>query len=114
MTIERRDRDEGRGRTWEEHPWVAEGRGRVRLGVGVTARAAEVDGVTRIAFARAGDELGLDSLGAPDHPMFVTDCWSALAAYAAVTRRVRLGPLVNCNLYRSALMTGRLAADVDR
>jgi alkanesulfonate monooxygenase SsuD/methylene tetrahydromethanopterin reductase-like flavin-dependent oxidoreductase (luciferase family) len=114
MTTERRDRDGAQPRSWEEHPWVAEGRGQVRLGVGVTARAAEVDGATRLAFARAGDELGIDSLWVPDHPMFITDCWTALAAYAAVTRRVRLGPLVSCNLYRSALMTGRLAADVDR
>ena len=114
MTTDRHDRDAGRRVTWDEHPWVAEGRGRVRLGVGVTTRAAEVDGATRLAFARAGDEFGLDSLWVPDHPMFITDCWTALAAYAAVTRRVRLGPLVSCNLYRSALMTGRLAADVDR
>jgi alkanesulfonate monooxygenase SsuD/methylene tetrahydromethanopterin reductase-like flavin-dependent oxidoreductase (luciferase family) len=114
MATQGHDRDGSRGRTWEEHPWVAEGHGRVRLGVGVTARAAEVDGATRLAFARAGDELGLDSLWAPDHPMFITDCWSALAAYAAATQRVRLGSLVSCNLYRTALMTGRLAADVDR
>jgi alkanesulfonate monooxygenase SsuD/methylene tetrahydromethanopterin reductase-like flavin-dependent oxidoreductase (luciferase family) len=31
----------------------------------------------------------------------------------AVTQQVRLGPLVSGNLFRSALMTGRLAADVD-
>jgi alkanesulfonate monooxygenase SsuD/methylene tetrahydromethanopterin reductase-like flavin-dependent oxidoreductase (luciferase family) len=77
------------------------GHGRARAGAPgrrVTARAAEVDGATRLAFARAGDELGLDSLWVPDHPMFITDCWIALAAYAAVTRRVRLGTLVSCNL----------------
>ena len=31
-----------------------------------------------------------------------------------MTRRVRLGPLVSCNLYRRAVMTARLAARVDR
>jgi alkanesulfonate monooxygenase SsuD/methylene tetrahydromethanopterin reductase-like flavin-dependent oxidoreductase (luciferase family) len=114
MTTERRDHDGGQRRTWDEHPWVAEGRGRVRLGIGVTTRAPEVDGTTRLAFARAVDELGVDSLWAPDHPMFITDCWVALAAYAAVTTRVRLGPLVSCSLYRTPLMTARLAADIDR
>jgi alkanesulfonate monooxygenase SsuD/methylene tetrahydromethanopterin reductase-like flavin-dependent oxidoreductase (luciferase family) len=99
---------------WQEHPWVTEGRRRVRFGVGVTARAAQVDGAARLAFAQAVDDLGFDSIWVPDHPVFTTDCWIALAAYAAVTRRVRLGPLVSCSLYRSAAMTARLASDVDR
>src|SRR5262249_21621707 len=81
---------------------------------GVTARAPEVDGPTRLRFARAVDELGLDSLWVPDHPIFATDCWTALAAYAAVTGRVRLGPMVSCHLYPSALAPARQAADVDR
>ena len=114
MTTELHDRDQSQHRAWDEHPWVAEGHGRVRLGVGVTTRAAEIDGATRLAFARAVDELGFDSLWAPDHPMFITDCWVALAAYAAVTRQVRLGPLVSCNLYRTALTTARQVADIDR
>jgi alkanesulfonate monooxygenase SsuD/methylene tetrahydromethanopterin reductase-like flavin-dependent oxidoreductase (luciferase family) len=99
---------------WREHPWVTEGRGRVRLGVGVTTFAAPVDGGARLALARAVDELGLDSLWVPDHPTGTMDCWTSLAAYAAVTRRVRLGPMVSCTLYRSTAMTARQAADVDR
>ena len=114
MAVERHDGGGARVRTWEEHPWVTEGRGRVRFGVGVTARASEVDGATRLSFARAVDELGLDSLWVPDHPMFTMDCWTTLAAYATVTRQVRLGPLVSCNLFRTALMTARQVADVDR
>jgi len=109
------ERSDGGGvRAWQDHPWVTEGRGRIRLGVGVTTRAAEVSGASRLAFAQAVDDLGFDSIWVPDHPFFITDCWAMLAAYAAVTRRVRLGPLVSCNLYRSAVMTARLAADVDR
>jgi alkanesulfonate monooxygenase SsuD/methylene tetrahydromethanopterin reductase-like flavin-dependent oxidoreductase (luciferase family) len=42
------------------------------------------------------------------------DCWSTLAAMAAVTTRLRLGVLVNSVLYRTAWATARHAADVDR
>jgi alkanesulfonate monooxygenase SsuD/methylene tetrahydromethanopterin reductase-like flavin-dependent oxidoreductase (luciferase family) len=50
----------------------------------------------------------------PDHPSATTDCWTALAALAAVTGRVRLGPMVSCALYRPPWATARQAADVDR
>jgi alkanesulfonate monooxygenase SsuD/methylene tetrahydromethanopterin reductase-like flavin-dependent oxidoreductase (luciferase family) len=86
----------------------------MRFGLGVTARAAEVDAGARLNLARAADELGLDSVWVPDHPVFATDCWTTLTAYALATRRIRVGPIVSCNLYRSALMTARQAADVDR
>ena len=42
------------------------------------------------------------------------DCWSSLAALAAATTRLRLGPLVSCVYYRSPAQLARLAADVDR
>jgi alkanesulfonate monooxygenase SsuD/methylene tetrahydromethanopterin reductase-like flavin-dependent oxidoreductase (luciferase family) len=64
--------------------------------------------------ARAAEELGVDSLWAPDHPAFVMDCWTVLTGLAAVTTRVRLGSLVGCALYRSPWLTARHAADVDR
>jgi alkanesulfonate monooxygenase SsuD/methylene tetrahydromethanopterin reductase-like flavin-dependent oxidoreductase (luciferase family) len=99
---------------WQTHPWVREGAGKIRFGVRVAARAAEVDWSTRRALAQAADALGFDSLWVPDHPVFLTDPWTALAAYATATRRVRLGPMVSCVAHRSTLMTARLAADVDR
>ncbi|TMI76246.1 MAG: LLM class flavin-dependent oxidoreductase, partial [Bacillati bacterium ANGP1] len=86
---------------WQTHPWVREGAGKIRFGVQVTARAAEVDWPTRRALAQAVDALGFDSLWVPD-------------AYATATSRVRLGPMVSCVAHRSPLMTARLAADVDR
>jgi alkanesulfonate monooxygenase SsuD/methylene tetrahydromethanopterin reductase-like flavin-dependent oxidoreductase (luciferase family) len=99
---------------WTTHPWVEAGRGRVRLGVGVTTAAPAVDWPTRAATARAAEALGVDSLWVPDHPLGTTDCWTALAALAAVTGRVRLGPMVSCVLYRPPWATARQAADVDR
>jgi hypothetical protein len=82
--------------------------------VGVTTVAPEVDGATRLRFAQAADELGLDSLWVSDHPTVTMDCWTTLAAFAAVTKRVRLGPLVSCVFYRSPFQLARHAADVDR
>lgn len=99
---------------WQTHPWVLEGAGRVRFGVGVTARASEVDWPTQRALAQAVEALRFDSLWVSDHPVVGLDSWTTLAAYAAVTSRVRLGPMVSCVLHRSPLMTARLAADVDR
>src|SRR3989442_11457990 len=99
---------------WQTHPWVREGAGKIRFGVRVIARAAEVDWPTRRGLAQAVDALGFDSLWVPDHPAFLTDPWTALAAYATATSRVRIGPMVSCVAHRSPLMTARLAADVDR
>src|SRR5690349_20804141 len=96
------------------HPWVAGSPGRVRFGVGVPAAGREVPGPDLLRLARAVEELGFDSLWAADHPLFTTDCWTTLAAFAAVTRRVRLGPLVACVFYRGAVALARGAADVDR
>jgi alkanesulfonate monooxygenase SsuD/methylene tetrahydromethanopterin reductase-like flavin-dependent oxidoreductase (luciferase family) len=100
--------------TWAVHPWVADGAGRVRFGVGAFPLAPPVDGATMLRFGRAVEGMGFDSLWAPDHPTVAADPWSVLAAYAVATERVRLGPLVSCVLYRSALDLARHAADVDR
>jgi len=86
----------------------------VRFGVSVPAAGREVPGSDLLGLARAVEELGFDSLWAADHPMFATDCWTTLAAFATVTRRVRLGPLVACVFYRSTVALARAAADVDR
>ena len=104
----------GAAGTWQEHPWVAAGRGTVRAGVGITTVAPEVPGATRLRLAQAVDALGLDSLWVSDHPTMTMDCWATLAAFAAVTTRVRLGPLVSCVFYRSPFQLARQAADVDR
>ena len=61
------------GAEWSEHPWVAEGRGRVRFGVGVTARAAEVDGPTRLGLARAVNDM-FDAAGQMPIASDMGDC----------------------------------------
>jgi alkanesulfonate monooxygenase SsuD/methylene tetrahydromethanopterin reductase-like flavin-dependent oxidoreductase (luciferase family) len=65
------------------------------------------------AFVQLVEALGFDSYWTMDHPVSGFDAWSSLTALAAVTTRIRLGPLVSCVFYRSPAMLARLAADVD-
>ena len=70
---------------------------------------------------RAADEAGFDQLWTSDHlawgkPSFdapVLDSWTALAAAAADTRRIRLGVLVTGNLYRHPSLLAKIAVTVD-
>ena len=58
--------------------------------------------------------MGIDSYWSYDHPAANTDCWTALAALAVSTERIRLGTMVDCIYYRSPYLLARQAADVDR
>jgi F420-dependent oxidoreductase-like protein len=41
------------------------------------------------------------------------ECWTALAALAAATTRIRLGPLVTCNSYRHPSLHAKMGATLD-
>jgi alkanesulfonate monooxygenase SsuD/methylene tetrahydromethanopterin reductase-like flavin-dependent oxidoreductase (luciferase family) len=93
------------------HPWVAAGAGQVRFGI---AYGPRTDWPACHDFVQEVEGLGYDSYWAMDQPVSGFDCWSSLAALAAATTRLRLGPLVSCVYYRSPAQLARLAADVDR
>jgi alkanesulfonate monooxygenase SsuD/methylene tetrahydromethanopterin reductase-like flavin-dependent oxidoreductase (luciferase family) len=74
------------------------------------------------------ERLGFDSAWIVDHfyPYFpepynrpisrrapVLECWSTLAALSQVTKRIRLGPLVTCNSYRSPSLLAKISSTVD-
>jgi alkanesulfonate monooxygenase SsuD/methylene tetrahydromethanopterin reductase-like flavin-dependent oxidoreductase (luciferase family) len=71
--------------------------------------------------AKAVDRLGYDHLWTWDHvyaifgdpyqPIF--EGWSALAAWAAVTERTRLGLLVGANTFRNPGLTAKIAETLD-
>jgi alkanesulfonate monooxygenase SsuD/methylene tetrahydromethanopterin reductase-like flavin-dependent oxidoreductase (luciferase family) len=104
--------------------------------------AAEVPGaVVRwpdlLALAQQAEAAGFDSLWLPDHflvrlaavraqyggavppalaaaePIGIWECWALLAALAASTTRIALGPFVSCANYRNPALLAKIAETVD-
>jgi probable F420-dependent oxidoreductase len=74
------------------------------------------------AMARTAEDVGLDSIWLGDHLLYdlpggVTrgpwEVWTSLAALAAVTSRVELGPLVASTGFHAPAMLAKMAAGVD-
>jgi probable F420-dependent oxidoreductase len=75
-----------------------------------------------VAMARAAEEVGFDSIWLGDHLLYrgdgrpergPWDPWTTLAALAASTERVRLGPLVACAAFHPPGLLARMAAAID-
>jgi alkanesulfonate monooxygenase SsuD/methylene tetrahydromethanopterin reductase-like flavin-dependent oxidoreductase (luciferase family) len=98
-------------RASQVHPWIAAGQQSVRFGI---AGGPHGDWPALHDFVQMTEELGFDSYWRPDHPLMLQDCWTTLAAVAAITHRLRLGSLVNCAAYRNPVLLARTVADVDR
>ena len=75
------------------------------------------------AMAVRAEELGFDSIWYGDHLLYRRtgddrargpwECWSVLAALAAVTTRITLGPLVAATAFHAPAMLAKKAATVD-
>lgn len=71
----------------------------------------------------AAEELGFDLFTVTDHFMNMAqpsrpdkhplECWMTLAGLAAVTSKIRLGPLVSCYYYRRPTVLAKMATTVD-
>ena len=75
-----------------------------------------------VALARRAEAVGFDSLWVPDHLLFrhpgeepvgAREAWSLLAALAAATSRVELGPFVLCAAWRNPALLAKMADTVD-
>jgi probable F420-dependent oxidoreductase len=74
------------------------------------------------ALARTAEEVGFDTIWVGDHYLYRGDggrergpweAWSLLAALAAATERIRLGPLVACLAFHHPAVLAKAVATVD-
>jgi alkanesulfonate monooxygenase SsuD/methylene tetrahydromethanopterin reductase-like flavin-dependent oxidoreductase (luciferase family) len=94
----------------------------VRVGVQLPEAERVVRWPEVAAMARAAEEVGFESIWLGDHLLYRGDgreergpweVWTQLAAIAAITERVRLGPLVACASFHPPGLLAKMAASVD-
>ena len=94
----------------------------MRIGIQLPETERDVRWPEYLAMARAAEESGFDSIWIGDHLLYRGDgrpergpweAWTLLAALAAATERVRLGPLVACAGFHPPGLIAKMAATVD-
>jgi probable F420-dependent oxidoreductase len=93
----------------------------LRVGIQLPEVERDVRWPEVLAIALAAEEAGFDSVWLGDHLLYRDDrgergpwdVWTQLAALAAATSRVRLGPLVAATAFHPPGMLARMAASVD-
>jgi len=94
----------------------------LRVGIQLPEVERDVRWPEYVAMARAAEASGFDSMWVGDHLLYRADerpergpweAWTMLAGLAAVTDRVRLGPLVACLGFHAPGLIAKMAATVD-
>jgi probable F420-dependent oxidoreductase len=93
----------------------------VRIGIQLPEVERQVSWLEQLAMARAAEAAGFDSIWVGDHLLYRGDgrpergpweAWTLLAALAAATDRVELGPLVACAGFHPPGLVAKMAATV--
>jgi probable F420-dependent oxidoreductase len=96
----------------------------VRIGIQLPEVERDVRWPEYLAMARAAEERGYDSIWLGDHLLYDDEpppvrergpweVWTLLAALAAATERVTLGPLVACTAFHPPGLLAKMAATID-
>jgi probable F420-dependent oxidoreductase len=96
----------------------------VRIGIQLPEVERDVRWPEYVAIARAAEESGFDSIWLGDHLLYDDEpeppkergpweAWTLLAALAAATERVTLGPLVACAGFHPPGLLAKMAATID-
>jgi alkanesulfonate monooxygenase SsuD/methylene tetrahydromethanopterin reductase-like flavin-dependent oxidoreductase (luciferase family) len=94
----------------------------LQVGVQLPEVEREVRWPELLAIARTAERRGFDSVWVGDHMLYrgdgreergPWDVWTTLAALAAATKRVRLGPLVASTAFHPPGVIARMAAAID-
>jgi probable F420-dependent oxidoreductase len=94
---------------------------RLRVGVQLPEVEREVRWVELAEMARLAEAVGFESIWVGDHLLYRSgsiargpwEAWSVLAALAAITERVEIGPLVAATSFHAPAMLAKKAATVD-
>lgn len=93
----------------------------MRIGVQLPEVERRVQWSEYAAMARAAEDVGFDSVWVGDHLLYRGDgrsergpweAWTVLAALAAITQRVTLGPLVACAAFHPPALLAKMAATI--
>jgi probable F420-dependent oxidoreductase len=94
----------------------------LRIGIQLPEVERDVRWPEYLAMARAAEAAGFDSIWTGDHLLYRGDgrsergpweAWTLLAALAAATERVALGPLVACTAFHPPGLIAKMAATID-